>query len=248
MSWSSVTACTLAILNRAARSMQAAALPNSCAFCGTRLRPTAVPVCEACDGDLPWIESACERCAAPLPTELPHGVWCADCQQAPPPFTAAVAPLAYTFPIDAAIRALKFQRKLYYAPALGRALLRSMSRLPQDIDALLPVPLHWRRQARRGFNQSAELCRPICQQTGIGILRQVVRCRATPYQSGLAAPYRQRNLQAAFRARSRIRARHVLIVDDVITTGATCGELATVLLDAGVGSVSVLAVARASRD
>ena len=156
-----------------------------------------------------------------------------------------VAPLSYAFPVDAAIRALKFQRKLCYAAALGHVLLRSMPQLPRDIEALLPVPLHWRRQTLRGFNQAAELCRPLCRQAGYSTVQQVVRCRATPYQSGLDARHRQRNLSAAFRVRGKIRARHVLIVDDVITTGATCRELARVLLDAGVVKVSVLAVARA---
>ena len=248
MSRAHLTAGVLAILSRAARGVQMAALPNSCAFCGTRLRLPAAPVCDACASDLPWIDKACGRCAAPLAAELPHDVWCADCQQAPPPFTTALAPLSYAFPIDAAIRALKFHRKLYYASVLSDILLQSISRVPQDVDALLPVPLHWRRQARRGFNQAIELCRPICRRTGIAMLQQLVRCRATPYQSGLAAQHRRRNLQAAFNVRGRIRAHHVLIVDDVITTGATCRELASVLLEAGVRRVSVLAVARAARD
>ncbi len=245
MSWPRITAGAVAILSRAADLAQEAALPNSCAFCGTRLQLRAAPICMACDRDLPWIAKACHRCAIPLPTDSPAKVICADCQRAPPPFIATVAPLSYTFPVDAAIRALKFHRKLCYGAALGHLLLRS---LPQDVDALLPVPLHWRRQALRGFNQALELCRPISRHAAIPRLRQVARCRATPYQSGLAAQHRRRNLSAAFRVRGDIRVRHVLIVDDVITTGATCRELASALLEAGVENVSVLAVARASRD
>ena len=245
MSWSHVGARGLAVLSNASRALQEAALPNSCAFCGTRLPVTAAPVCAACDRDLPRIADACSRCGVPLVTAEAGAASCADCQRASPPFVTTVAPLSYTFPVDAAIRALKFQRKLCYAAALGDVLLRSMQQLPRDIEALLPVPLHWRRQALRGFNQATELCRPLCRQAGFSVLHQVVRCRATPYQSGLDAQRRQRNLTAAFRVRGNIRARHVLIVDDVITTGATCRELARVLLDAGVMQVSVLAVARA---
>ncbi len=248
MSWPRISAGAFSVLSRAAGLAQQAALPNSCALCGTRLQLRVAPICIACDRDLPWIDRACKHCAIPLPTDLPDAVSCADCQQERPPFVTTVAPLAYSFPVDAAIRALKFHRKLYYGAALGHLLLRSLPRLPQDIDALLPVPLHWRRQARRGFNQALELCRPISLRAGLPRLRQVVRCRATPYQSGLAAQHRRRNLRAAFQVRGAIRASHVLIVDDVITTGTTCRELASALLEAGVASVSVLAVARASRD
>ena len=245
VSWSHVKACGLAVLSRTARALQEAALPNSCAFCGTRLPVTVAPVCTACDRDLPRIAAACSRCGVPLATTEAGAASCGDCQRDPPPFVTTVAPLSYAFPVDAAIRALKFQRTLCYAAALGDVLLRSLPQLPPDIEALLPVPLHWRRQALRGFNQATELCRPLCRQAGFSILQQVARGRATPYQSGLDAQRRQRNLNAAFHVRDRIRARHVLIVDDVITTGATCRELARVLLDAGVAKVSALAVARA---
>ena len=98
----------------------------------------------------------------------------------------------------------------------------------------------------RGFNQARELCKPLRRVLGVRIIDEVSRCHATPSQSGLDAVARQRNLRNAFRVRGRVTAHHVLIVDDVLTTGATCGQLARVLREAGVGRVSVLAVARAS--
>jgi ComF family protein len=151
----------------------------------------------------------------------------------------------YEFPVDAAIKALKFRRKLFYVPAFADILAQAMCTMPGDVDALVPVPLHWRRQAIRGFNQASELAYAASRKTGLPVLRNVVRHRATPYQSGLAAAHRQRNLQAAFAVRGAIRARHVLIVDDVITTGVTCRQLALILLEAGAREVSVLAIARA---
>jgi ComF family protein len=202
-------------------------------------------VCEGCLAELPWIENACARCANPVVARLPGDIHCAACQLNPLPFEAAVAPLAYAFPVDAAIKSLKFRRKLFYVPAFAHVLVESMQRLPDGVDALLPVPLHWRRQALRGFNQATELTKPIGRMTGIRLLKNVIRSRATPFQSGLAAEYRQRNLRGAFSVRGAVGARHVLIVDDVITTGETCRQLANVLLDAGVEKVSVLAIARA---
>ncbi|MCH8118030.1 MAG: ComF family protein, partial [Proteobacteria bacterium] len=95
---------------------------------------------------------------------------CADCQQCPPPFIAAATPLRYTFPIDAAIKAMKFRRRLYYVPAFSPMLMKTMACLPKDVDALLAVPLHWRRHATRGFNQAVELCKPLQKLTGLPML------------------------------------------------------------------------------
>jgi ComF family protein len=155
------------------------------------------------------------------------------------------APLIYAYPVDAAIKAMKFRRKLHYVEAFAAILLDVLSTLPVGIDALLPVPLHWRRQAMRGFNQAEELCRPLRQHTGAPLIRNVRRNRATPSQSGLDAEKRQQNLRGAFTVRGRIRAQHVLLVDDVITTGATCKQLAKLLLSAGAKKVSAIAIARA---
>jgi ComF family protein len=161
------------------------------------------------------------------------------------PFQAAVAPPAYAFPVHAAIRNFKYHRKMYYATAFGELICSAAAELPGDIDALLPVPLHWLRHGLRGFNQAAEICRPLQRASGLPVLRNVARVRRTPYQSGLAVRERRRNLSGAFAARGAIRARHVLLIDDVITSGETCARLAQVLLANKVAKVSVLALARA---
>lgn len=235
----------LATLSLVGRSLEQAVLPNSCVFCGAARTNRQAAICEDCHEELPWIDDACGRCANPVATALPNNVYCASCQADPPPFVAAVAPLEYAFPVDAAIKALKFGRKLFYVPAFAQLMGKAMQQLPADIDGLLPVPLHWRRQALRGFNQAAEISKPLQHKTGLPLLRNVVRRRATPYQSGLIAAQRQRNLEAAFIVRGAMTVRHVLIVDDVITTGETCRQLARALLNAGVEKVSVLAIARA---
>jgi ComF family protein len=231
-------------IGAAARRCDEAVMPTSCVFCG--IGPAA-SICSPCRADLPWVEHGCIRCARPLAAPLPDGVYCGECQRRPPPYSAARAPLRYAFPVDAAIKQLKFRRRLDYVPAFASVLGEAMQELPTGTDALAPVPLHWRRQAARGFNQAEELCKALSRSTGVPMLRNLRRVRPTPYQSGLHAVERRRNLHGAFAVRGAIDQRHVLVVDDVITTGETCARLARVLLDAGAARVSVLAIATASR-
>lgn len=208
---------------RAGRLAERILAPASCAFCGEELQPRAPPVCRACYADMPWVTPAFHLA----------------------PFARAVAPLAYAFPIDAAIKRFKFRRKLYYAPAFGCLLDSAADELAGDIDGLLPMPLHWRRQAARGFNQASAISDRLRRTADLPIVKGVRRCRATPYQSGLTARQRKRNVKKAFGVKRRLNFRHILVVDDVITTGETSRELGRMLLDAGVEKVSVIAIARA---
>lgn len=228
-----------------ARAAEFAVMPRSCAFCGAARRHYETAICAGCAGDLPWIPAQCPGCARALATQPAAGVVCAECQRHPTPFESAVAPLSFEFPVDAAIRRFKFHRKLHYAEAFGEILCGAAAGLPGDVEALLPVPLHWARHAVRGFNQAAEICGPLRRATGLPVIRNVTRLRRTPYQSGLGARERRRNLAGAFGVRGRVGAGHVVLVDDVITTGETCSQLARVLLAHGAGKVSVLALARA---
>ncbi|MGI9233050.1 MAG: ComF family protein [Woeseiaceae bacterium] len=235
------------VLFRALRQLDDAIMPMRCAFCGTRTGDHQKRICCGCLSDLPWIENACAQCARPLEVALPAGVHCASCQAHPPPFTATVAPVRYEFPVDAGLKALKFSRRLHYAAAFASLLTSCTYRLPEAPDALLPVPLHWRRQVFRGFNQARELSRPVARFTGLPIIDIARRRRATSYQSGLSAPERRRNLHDVFAVPSTAHYCHVIIVDDVVTTGETTRQLAKALIDSGIKQVSVLAVARAVR-
>jgi ComF family protein len=230
---------------RSARALEFAVMPRRCAFCGAPRRPEEPAICPGCERDLPWIAEQCTGCARPLAAKPGEGVECAACQDRPTPFHVAAAPLAYEFPVDAAIRRFKFHRRLHYATAFGELLCIAATELPADIDALLPVPLHWLRHGVRGFNQAAEICRPLQATSGLPVVGNVSRVRRTPYQSGLGARERRRNLAGAFAVRGTIRARHVLLIDDVITTGETCSQLARELLAHGAQKVSVLALAKA---
>ena len=230
---------------RTAAEIDLAVMPRSCAFCGDPRRKGDTLICPGCERDLPWIRAQCPGCATPLAAKPEPGVQCPGCQDRPKPFYAAAAPLAYEFPVDAAIRLLKFHRRLHYADAFGELLCEAAAELPADIDALLPVPLHWLRHGVRGFNQAAEICRPLKKASGLPVIDNVVRVRQTPYQSGLGAKARRRNLAGAFAVKGEVGAGHVLLIDDVITTGETCAQLARVLLEHGAQKVSVLALARA---
>ena len=199
--------------------------PRSCVFCGEPSEGGEKSICTGCFADLPWNASP----VSPTP-----GI-----------FESSIAVLHYSFPIDVAIKALKFRRKLFYGPALAEVLCVAKPLLPPGIDAVLPVPLHWRRKAMRGFNQATEIAQPIATSLGVPLVRNVRRKRATPFQSGLDAAERARNLRRAFMITRPASYTHILIVDDVVTTGATAQALASLLLASGVTKVSVLAVARA---
>lgn len=227
------------------RLLQAADIlvPRRCVLCGQPIGRRHF--CRLCLEALPFVGNACAHCGVPLAFRQPAGVLCAACQVELPPYSAARAALEYRFPVDSALKSLKFDRALYYAPAFG-ALLPPLARAGfRDADALVPVPLHRLRQAWRGFNQSAELCRPLARHCRLPILTSVRRVRMTQTQSGLAADERRKNVAGAFAVQGELHARRPLIVDDVITTGATCAALAQALIDAGAESVGVLAVARA---
>lgn len=202
-----------------------AVMPLRCVFCGTRTNDGEQYICSGCDADLPRTESPPPSLSSPCAYEI--------------------TPLAYEFPVDVAIKALKFRRKLFYGPALAQLLCEACSRLPLDIDAVLPVPLHWRRRWLRGFNQALEIAKPVARHLEVPVVTSVVRRRATRSQSGLNASERARNLHTVFGVSGMLDNEHILIVDDVITTGATIHELARVVTRAGVPRISALAVARA---
>ena len=154
--------------------------------------------------------------------------------------------MRYEFPIDVALKKIKYDRRLVFAPPLARLLHEMVASDLGDCDVLVPVPLYRWRHARRGFNQADELCRTLAKDTGLPVFMATKRCRPTRSQSGLDAATRAKNVNNAFVVKKPLPFRYPLIVDDVITTGATCNALAKVLKRAGAERVAALAVARAS--
>lgn len=216
-----------------------ALFPARCVLCG--LPGQGHCVCPDCRGDLPWLQRPCPRCALPSP---PGG----GCGRCPPhllQYAHVHAPLAYAYPVASLVLAAKFGRQLEAARALGELLSGGCAGDCPAPDLVVPVPLHWQRHAARGFNQAEEMARVICRHRGwrlaAGLCRRV---RATGEQSGLGVAARAGNLAGAFLAHAIPPGAHVLVVDDVLTTGATAGAVAEVLLARGAGRVDFWAAAR----
>jgi ComF family protein len=161
---------------------------------------------------------------------------------------SSAAALVYTYPVDALVTRTKFGKSLPNARLLGELLLAGLAARPRPdaaVPVLVPIPLHWQRLARRGFNQATEIARVVAAATGwplrAGWLARVEPTRA---QSALPRQHRQRNVAGAFRARLPA-AVPVLLIDDVVTTGATALAAAEALRAAGATAVDLWAVARA---
>jgi len=202
-------------------------------------------LCPSCYSALPWNRTACLRCATPLSGS--QGLVCGYCLRKPPAFDASLTPLRYQAPVDWLIQAFKFNQRLPQGRLLGQLLARYLAGQVDELPELIvPVPLHSQRLRERGYNQALELARPLARQLGLVCAPDLVRrTRATAIQSLLAARQRRQNVRGAFELLRPLSARHVAIVDDVIATGSTVGELARVLRRGGAERIEVWAVAHA---
>lgn len=197
-------------------------------------------VCAACRDDLPRPAAQCRGCAVALPAPGR----CPRCLRRPPPFSA-VAAFHYDYPLSRLVQRLKFRGQAGLACALGEWLLPVVADQPRP-DCLLPMPLHWKRQLWRGFNQALELARPLSRELAIPINANLCRRRLpTRAQTDLSRAQRRRNVQQAFVARAGKLPEHVAIVDDVMTSGHTVAELSHTLRRAGVQTIQVWALSRA---
>ena len=216
--------------------------PAHCLVCGDAGGPDRRALCPACARGLPWNRSACLRCGLPLP--LPADA-CGHCQRRPPPLTETRAVFRYEPPLDRLLPRLKFHNDLAAGRLCGELMASALADAGRP-DALIPLPLHASRLRERGFDQALELARPLA-----GALHQplrddaLLRVRGTAPQSRLDAPARRRNLRRAFAVRPDVALpTHVVLVDDVMTTGATLHAAARVLHKAGVQRVDAWVCAR----
>jgi len=201
-------------------------------------------MCVACELELPRVALACPQCAVPVVTS---GL-CAACLQHPPPYAAALAPLVYAGAVRYLLTQFKYQRRLSCGVPLAQVLLQAVRARDEPLpQAFIPVPIHRRRRAERGFNQSLELARPLGRALGVAVLDDDVRrVRSTVPQNQLAQDERVANVRGVFALRKGvILPKHVAIVDDVLTTGATVRELAKLLRKQGCERVEVWCAARA---
>ena len=173
---------------------------------------------------------------------------CAMCRGGLTGFDAAFSYGEYEGPLRKLIHEFKYGGITPLASELGPLLSQALPR-EQRFDAIVPMPLHWRKRLERGFNQSELLARFLSRRTGIPVLNALKRRKPTAPQAGLTRAQRRTNVAGAFEAsrRNRIDGRHVLLIDDVLTTGATASACAAVLKRAGARRVTVLTLARADR-
>ena len=222
--------------------------PPRCLLCASP-GSNGADLCEHCQQSLPFNQTACISCALPLPANISESATCGRCQKKSPLYDQAYSIFSYEQPVIWLIQQLKFNEKLVHARLLGGLIAEStcVTKIAELEDVcILPVPLHKKRLSQRGFNQSIELARALSKKTGWPMeLKSVERVRDTSAQTGLDAKERRKNIRGAFEVIQPMTYKHVVIVDDVVTTGSTANELARVLKKSGVEKVTVLSLARA---
>jgi len=212
-----------------------AALPQDCLLCGAA--SDDAPLCGPCRDELPALPRACPLCAMPSS----FGEICGTCLRHPPQFDMTVAAWRYAYPVDRLVQALKFHGRLALASFFAGVLASLVGRA----DVVIPMPLHPSRLTERGFNQAAEIARHLTAKLGTRlVLHGASRVRRTLPQADLPLDERSRNVRGAFACALDLTGARVAVVDDVMTTGATLGELAKVLKRAGAARVENWVVAR----
>lgn len=233
------------LLTRLTEGCANALLAPACVLCG--VEAAGARLCDDCLGLLARNDTACARCAQPLPIAAPL---CGHCLQRAPSFDAAWAGYLYQSPFDHLVQRLKFNAALAVArgllPDWSRALRAHLAaRTSAPPQALVPIPLHLSRLRKRGYNQALELARDLGRELAIPVWPQgLTRVRATAPMPGMGLASRRRNIRDAFALGAAPLPARIALVDDVMTSGATLNEAAKVLKRAGAEWVEVWVLAR----
>lgn len=224
--------------------------PPRCYACN-QLTGAQDGLCAACWDKIRFIAAPyCARCGVPFPYEMGGAdAECMPCIQSPPLFSGARAVFCYDEDSRALITGYKYHDRTHATPMYGNWLARAGVDILMHTDVIVPVPLHRLRLIKRRYNQSALLATALAKEAGKPILmRGLERIRHTPQQAGLTREQRLKNVEDAFAVpppfRSQVNGQRVLIVDDVLTTGATLNACTQALLDAGAKDVYLLTLAR----
>jgi ComF family protein len=231
------------------RALVQTVLPPTCLAC-RKPAGTSGGLCPQCWQGAGFIERPyCERLGTPFAYDSGGPLISPSAFSDPPAFDRARAAMRFSDVARDLVHLLKYGDRLDLVKPFASWMSRAGDELLRDADALVPVPLHWTRLFQRRFNQSAELARAISRQKTVPVIDDVLtRIRATPPQVGLARDERAKNMHGAFSIekslRREIKGKRIVLVDDVLTTGATANACARILRRAGASRVDVLTLAR----
>ncbi len=242
----------LAALKGLGRSALALVLPPRCLACAAVVDAPGT-ICAECWSRIAFLgPPQCSVCGYPFDFDLGPAALCGGCARDLPGYRRARAVMRYDESSRGLVLAFKHSDRTDAAPAFGAWMARAGAELLADAQLIVPVPLHRLRLLSRRYNQSAMLAHALGRASLVPVVADLlVRTRRTPSQGGLNRAARERNVRGAFAVRQthaeRVRHRQVLLVDDVLTTGATVAACARALIGAGAAAVDVLTLARVVR-
>lgn len=221
--------------------------PPRCAACRNEVG-AAHSLCTTCFSSIRMIsDPACACCGEPFDFAVEKGALCGKCLSDPAPYDRACSVMVYDDASRRMITSFKYSDRTHLSIVLSQLMSARGHELLSACDVIAPVPLHWRRHLMRRYNQSYLLARQLAQKTGKPVMKRLVRrVRYTSQQTGLSRTEREKNVRGAFKvsARANVKDKAVLLIDDVLTTGATIESCARALKKAGAGKVFVLTAAR----
>lgn len=213
---------------------------NQCIFC---LDHSNNVVCQLCTEALPKLSTQCPRCAEPNH----HGEVCGHCIKQPPAFDKVICPFVYSGPVQSLVANFKNAARSKGSDLLTDTLNTTITEY--DFDLVIPIPYHWKRLLQRGHNPVRELAITISREQGTPMKDALVRTQHSSNQKQLNRQQRLSNLHGAFtlhskKAKALVANKNILLIDDVLTTGATCNSAALTLKQAGAKSITVACLAR----
>ncbi len=219
------------------------ALPNKCLICNNNISDSSNPTCKYCYALLPHRFNNCARCGQSYVANLDY---CGKCISTPPIYDACFCAFEYKEPIAKLIRKFKYHDHPELAQRLAKLLYQEI--INQDIelpDLLIPVPLHISKLRQRGFNQSLLLTKELSKLLYIPYKSDIIyKSKATTAQADLSLALRRKNLKNCFKQVKKTDAKHIVIIDDVVTTSATATEITKVLKKTGVEYIQIWGLAQ----